>query len=170
MYVNLSISQFLVNTNELNEKEKLHEVIFSYIFQKYILHHHADLYPANKSLSEFRVFMNSYCGQSHPSTVYYMQLLNENPDCPKTMSLVAEDLLSKFDGVQDRWVLLVGDGKTYKHLMSNTTKTPNLSWRLAYFKKLPANLNKIILRCWFERNSKDFRLPGAYIEVHRAVL
>ena len=31
---------------------------------------------------------------------------------------LAEDLLSKFDNIQDGWVVLVGDGKIYKHLMN----------------------------------------------------
>ena len=38
------------------------------------------------------------------------------------MSLVAEDLPNKFDNIQDGWVVLVGDGKTYKHLKNNTTQ------------------------------------------------
>ena len=36
----------------------------------------------------------------------------------ETMTLVAEDVLDKFDNVQNGYVLLVGDGKTYKHLMN----------------------------------------------------
>ena len=34
------------------------------------------------------------------------------------LKLVAEDLIARFDGVQDGWVVLVGDGKTYRHLMN----------------------------------------------------
>ena len=40
-------------------------------------------------------------------------LHDENPVCMETMSIVAEDLLDKFDIAQNGWVLLVGDGKTY---------------------------------------------------------
>ena len=34
------------------------------------------------------------------------------------MSLVAEDLLAKFDALQDGWVILVGDGKSYRYLVN----------------------------------------------------
>ena len=68
------------------KKINLHDQIFSYILQKHILHHQANLYPANTSLSEFRLFIedNNNCAQQHPSTMYYMELLNENPDCTET--------------------------------------------------------------------------------------
>jgi len=62
-----------------------------------------------------RYFLNSsFPIQLQASQVHYMELINENPDSDKTMSLVAEEVLEKFeDKVQDGWVMLVGDGKTY---------------------------------------------------------
>ena len=45
--------------------------------------------------------------------------MNENPDSDETMCIVADDLLEKFNiEEQDGWVLLVGDGKLYQHLMN----------------------------------------------------
>ena len=93
----------------------LHNLLFSYILQKYILFH-----QSNTTLCEFCSFLvgNGEQGIQLPSTVYYMELLNEFPHCTETMSLVAEDLISKFSNVQGGWVVLFGDGKSCKHLMT----------------------------------------------------
>ena len=61
----LTFSNFLQNSNELNEKNNLQDQIFSYILQKHILHHQAHLSPPHASLSEFRLFLeeNNQCSQ-----------------------------------------------------------------------------------------------------------
>ena len=62
---------------------------------------------------------NENCNDQQPSQVYYMELVDESPDSDETMSLIAEELLEKFgNATQDGWVVLVGDGKTYQHLMN----------------------------------------------------
>ena len=116
----LSLANFLQSETQIAEKMNLHNLLFSYILQKHILHHQSSLEEQkNTTLCEFRLFLVENGEQSiQPLTVYYMELLNEFPDWAETMSLVAEDLLSKFSHVQGGWVLLVGDGKSYKHLMT----------------------------------------------------
>ena len=101
----LSIGNFLQSETQIAEKTNLHNLLFSYILQKHILHHQSSLEDQkNTTLCEFRSFLveNGEQGIQPPSTVYYMELLNEFPDCAETMSLVAEDLLSKFSNVQGR--------------------------------------------------------------------
>ena len=73
----------------------------------------------NIILSEFRSWLHDAQSNSIvPSCVHYMELIDENPDMDETMMLVAEDLLEKFrTEYYGGWVVLVGDGKTYQHLM-----------------------------------------------------
>ena len=66
----------------------------------------------------FRQFLDDDADKQK-SKMYYMELVNENSDSEETMALIAEDLIDKFGkGSQQWWVMLVGDGETYKHLMS----------------------------------------------------
>jgi len=45
-----------------------------------------------------------------------MELVDENPDSDATMMSIAEQLLEKLK--YQEYVILVGDGKTYEHLMN----------------------------------------------------
>ena len=163
----LALNDFLQNSSELNEKNNLQDQIFSYILQKHILHHQAHLSPPNASLSEFRLFLeeNNQCIQQHPSTVYYMELLNENPDCSETMSLVAEDLLGKFGNVQDGWVVLVGDGKTYKHLINIKKQYSTALQKLLLFPgdwHILKNFQPILMKVYYAAGLKEIAKNSGY--------
>ena len=55
---------------------------------------------------------------SFVSTIYYMELLDEHPDSADTMRHLSEHLLvNASSDSQDGCIVLVGDGKTYEHLM-----------------------------------------------------
>ena len=104
---------------ESKEEESKNLLInfFSYVVLKYVAHHCQDF---SCTTSDMRSFIHGDGNMTTaPSQVYYMELINENPDSDETMCLVAEDLLEKFDITeQNGWVMLVGDGKTYQHLMN----------------------------------------------------
>ena len=52
------------------------------------------------------------------SQIHYMELVNENPDSDETIARIADQLLEKFSVTPQSWVVLVGDGKTYEHLIN----------------------------------------------------
>ena len=113
----LTLEHFLESSDETKLQNDLKSKTFMYMFQKYLLHKHCN---GNTILRDMRYYFNYiFPLKLQASKVRYMELVNENPDSDKTISLVAEDILDKFgNNVQDRWVVLVGDCKTYQHLMN----------------------------------------------------
>ena len=80
-----------------------------------------------------------------------MELIDENPDCMETMSLVAEDLLAKFNTVQDGWVILVGRLKIVQALdehqeaVQHSFEKATFPWRLTHNEKLPNGFTESVL-------------------------
>ena len=113
----LTMADFEESKEEADEQLLLSRELFSYILLKYTTHHDQDFHC---TLSEMRCFLNDKGNDAvQPSQIHYMELINENPDSDDTMCIVAEDLLEKFDTEEQKgWVVLVGDGKTYQHLMN----------------------------------------------------
>ena len=67
------------------------------------------------------VYAQCVCSENGPKTsnVYYnMEMINENADSSDTMKHVSELLLSTPSVHQSGYVVLVGNGKTYEHLIN----------------------------------------------------
>ena len=84
-------------------------------------------------LKEFREFF-AVSEKQDASTIYYMEILDENPDSNDKMRQVAELLLDNASSkCQGKYIILVGDGKTYdhlvqiKHFMGQSFKTTHFS-------------------------------------------
>ena len=106
------INRYLQNSSELDKRNKLQD-------QKYFLTCFKTTYYTTNHTSAYLIkfsgmFLEEHnqCGQQHPSTVYYMELLNKTPDLDETTYVTGGRGLNKFG------VVLVGDGKTNKHLMN----------------------------------------------------
>ena len=114
----LTLENFQECSDERKERNTVQSKLLSYILQKYTADHYSE--TGGVILSEVRQFLGGEnCNMpQQPSTIHYLELVDEAPDSSETMSLIAEQLLEKFGDIQNGWVVLVGDGKTYKHLMN----------------------------------------------------
>ena len=66
-------------------------------------------------LNDIRVFL-SKAKEVEQSIVHYLELLDEHADSDEAM---LDDLMDKFrDNSHQKYILLIGDGKIYQHLMS----------------------------------------------------
>ena len=71
-------------------------------------------------VKEFKTLLSesTTSNDSVTSNLYYMELLDEYPDSSDTMRHVSDILLQHASSKhQDNYVVLIGDGKTYEHLM-----------------------------------------------------
>ena len=108
------------------------------------------------------------------SNVYCMELVDENPESKQTMAQIAEDLTDTFGkGSQQGWVMLAGDGKTYKRLMSIKNQYGSALQKLILLgdwhrlKELSASANESSLSCWLARTGQVIWLPWNNTQIPR---
>ena len=94
-----------------------------------------------------------------------MELLDENADSEETMAEVAEMVSSKVTSDTQKWVILVGDGKTYEHLckvkrlygsaLSNVLIFPG-DWHIL------KNYQPVLMKAWYHAGLKDIARATGY--------
>jgi len=122
-----TFEDFQEGYNERERRQYLASMTFSYMVRKHAVQN-SDTYKG-QILKEFRDFLPSANEvpskaqeRSVPpkhiqqSNIHYMELVDENPDSDATMMSIAEQLLEELK--YQEYVILVGDGKTYEHLMN----------------------------------------------------
>ena len=72
-------------------------------------------------INDYRYFIDKHSEtviETEKSKIHTLEIIDENADNDQTILQVAKDLVDKFS-VSDHqnYVILVGDGKTYEHLM-----------------------------------------------------
>ncbi len=88
-----------------------------------------------------------------------MEFVDENPDSYETMRSVSDLLLHTANSeYQNDYVVLVGDGKTYQHLMKIKQTYGQLLNKLLIFPgdwRLLANLQPLLLKIYFHAGIKE---------------
>ena len=112
----LQLEHFKENLCEVKSKTLLSKQAFTYFVQKFA-QKNAELDGILKPLRKFIPPTIAQLADHNPSVIYYMDLLDENADSEETMAEVAEMVNSQITSECQKWVLLVGDGKTYDHLI-----------------------------------------------------
>ena len=107
---------------------------------------------------------------------YYMELVDENSDSEEIVAQIAEDLIDKLGkGSQQGWVMLAGDGKTYKRLMSIKNQYGSALQKLILLgdwhrlKELSASANESSLSCWLARTGQVIWLPWNNTHIPRNI-
>ena len=111
----LKLQDFNLAKDETDSEFKLTKQIFSYLLQK-LASTKCEVESTLKPLREFIMPTPAQLADQSPSTIYYMDLIDENADSEETMATVADMVLEKLAPASQNCVILVGDGKTYEHL------------------------------------------------------
>ena len=109
--VGIEMNGFKENGIETSEKRKIEYQYLCYMLCKEALKSAAN----EKMLKPLHQFTSEQTSIP-PSNIYYMEVIDENPDSTETMKLVSELLLDKPALSIGGYTVVVGDGKTYTHL------------------------------------------------------
>ena len=100
------------------------------------------------------------------SKIHYMELVNENPDSDDTMSLIAEDIIDKLGStVQDGWVVIVGDGKTYQHLRNIKQMYSGAFQKLLIFPgdwHILKNFQPVLMKLYYHAGLKELAQASGF--------
>lgn len=155
---------FFENEREACEVEKLQSHLFTYVVIKC---HSNDETPPHVT-SNIKAFMNSCNPKPNPpiSNVHYLALVNENPDSEDTLLHISEDLLEKLSHeCQNNFVFVVGDGKTYQHLMKIKKKYGCVLEKLLIYPgdwHLLKNFQEVLMKQYYYSGLKEIAMSSGY--------
>ena len=115
-------------------------------------------------LKDFKsLYAENKCKETTQSNMYYMELLDEHPDSVDTTRHVAELLLQNYSSAyQDGYVLLVGDGKTYEHLMKvKCLYGQELKKNYSYFLRIGI-LSQVLMKIYYSAGLKELAIASGF--------
>ena len=118
-----------------------------------------------KPLREFLLPTPAQLANHDSSIIYYMELLDENADCEETMARVAEIVLEKVNLSTQKWVVLVGDGKTYEHLLRVKRLYGSEFQNLLIFPgdwHVLKNFQQVLMKAYYHAGLRDIAKESGY--------
>ena len=156
---NEEMEDFKENLLEKTERRELEDRTLAYIFlnehlKSFELHEFKDLYAYSKK------------GLVEKSNIHYMELVDENPDSSDTIRYVAELLLNATSSEdQGGYVIVVGDGKTYQHLIKVKQTYGSTFNKLLIFPgdwHTLANFQPVLMKIYYHAGLKQLAQVSGY--------
>ena len=94
-----------------------------------------------------------------------MDLLDENADSEETMAHVTELLLDKVRSVPQKWMVVVGDGKTYQHLQRTKRLYGSAFEKVLLFPgdwHILKNFQSVLMKAYYHAGLKDIAQNSGY--------
>ena len=114
--IHLKLEQFQEGEADEASTLRLHKQVFSYSILKVCLPAH-ESGTVLRQLRDFIIPSQAQLADHDLSTIFYMDISDENADSEQTMTVVADIINVKLLSTSpQQWMVLVGDGKTFVHL------------------------------------------------------
>lgn len=160
----LEIDMFNITSEEHDEVTITRMNLCYHAFQRKSVEENSD----NWVINDFRLFMK--CARpkrdDQQSQIHYLELVDENADSDDAMLQVVEDLLEKFEKNEyQKWVVLVGDGKTYQHLMRLKKQYGDALSQLLIFPgdwHILKNYQEVLMKIYYIPGLKEIAMGSGY--------
>ena len=117
------------------------------------------LKDASQNLPSLQSLINCVRKQTsstEESKVVYVEISSERADSrPTLITMLGKNVQNSVVQPNQKWLLVVGDAKTYDIIKSIRAEYGDqmkwLAWRLAHTTELPESSNEGLCRCWFDK-------------------
>ena len=160
---NMTIEYYKLSQAEKQELQCIHENLVTYAIQR-----KASETDNNEwVICDYRQFLVTNATLTNsPSRIHYLELVDEHADSDEAMLQVVEDLLDKYlVNHHQKWLVLVGDGKTYQHLMRLKKQYGEALSSLLIFPgdwHILKNYQEVIMKVYYVPGLKEIAKESGY--------